>query len=155
MRRTDREITDLSEIAGILDRCTTISLGIRTDGYPYVIPMTFGSREEDGRIAVYFHCAGEGTKWDLLHRDARVCVEGHVYERTEMTGTGEITARYESVIGFGTAQLLETVPEKVDAMKVMLAHYNSSGFPVTSCKGLNRVEVWRVPLDRVTGKRNL
>lgn len=155
MRRSDREITDLREIYGMLNRCTSISLGINTGDCPYVIPMTFGCRMEDGKIAVYFHCAGAGRKWELLHRDPRVCVEGHIYKRVTMNGTNEITAEYESVIGCGTARLLEEREEKVDAIRVMLEHYQSSGFPATSCQGLNRVQVYRVVLDQVTGKRNI
>lgn len=154
MRRDDREVTDIKEIFAMLDRCTSLSLGMYASDYPYVIPMTFGCRMEDDKICVYFHCAGEGKKWELLHQDNRVCVEAHVYERVEETGTGEITARYESVIGFGTAQLIEEQAEKVNAIRIILDHYNASGFPATSCKGLIRVRVYKVVLDRVSGKRN-
>ena len=153
MRRSDREITDINEIYTMLERCTTINLGMYAEDYPYVIPMTFGCALENGRITVYFHCAGEGRKWDLLHRDARVCVEAHVYERIAQTGGG-ITAMYDSVIGFGEARLVEGRENKVNAIKIMLAHYDSSGFPVTSCKGLPHVEVYRIELETVTGKRS-
>ena len=154
MRRDDREISDISEIYEILERCTTINLGMYAEDYPYVIPMTFGCGPEDGKIAVYFHCAGEGRKWELLHKDNRVCVEAHIYERVEQKGSDDITAKYESVIGFGKAQLIEDQKEKVEVIKIILDHYNSSGFPVTSCKGLNRVEVYKIVLDKVSGKRN-
>ncbi|MBO2516927.1 MAG: hypothetical protein CW338_06595 [Clostridiales bacterium] len=155
MRRDDREVTDINEIFGMLERCTTINLGMNTGDFPYVIPMTFGCRLEEGKIAVYFHCAGAGRKWEILHTDPRVCVEAHIYERVERTGPDDITARYESVIGTGTACLIEDQKAKVDAIKLMLDHYNSSGFPATSCKGLLRVQVYRIVLDTVTGKRNL
>ena len=154
MRRSDREITDLNEIFAMLDRCTTINIGFNTDAYPYVIPMTFGSALEDGKITVYFHCAGEGRKLELLAKDDRVCVEGHIYERTELTEGGGITAKYESVIGFGKAVLIEDQQDKINALKVMLDHYNSSGFPVTSCTGLSKVIVYKIVLNEVTGKRN-
>lgn len=154
MRRNDREITELNEIYGMLDRCTTINVGMYDEDYPYVIPMTFGSELKDGKIIVYFHCAGEGRKWNLLHKDNRVCVEAHVYERVEQIGTDEITAKYDSVIGFGRAELISDQKEKVAAIKIMLDHYNSSGFPATSCKGLSRVEVYKIVLDQVSGKRN-
>ena len=154
MRRSEREVTDLNDISAMLERCTTINLGMNTGDYPYVIPMTFGAAVEDGKIVVYVHCAGEGRKTDLLAADARVCVEAHVYERVEETGTGEITARYESVIGFGKAERLCELQDKVGAFKIMLKHYNSSGFPVTSCKGLQKSDVYRIVLDEVTGKRN-
>lgn len=155
MRREDREITDINDIFDILNRCTTINLGMNDDEYPYIIPMTFGCGIENGKICIYFHCAGEGHKWELLHKDPRVCVEAHLYERVEMVGSNDITARYESVIGFGNAKQIETNEEKIHAMKIMLDHYNSSGFPVSSCIGMSRVKVYRIVLDRVTGKRNL
>lgn len=154
MRRNDREITDINEIYAMLCRCTTINLGINAEDYPYVIPMTFGCSMENGKITVYFHCAGEGRKWDLLHKDPRVCVEAHVYERVETVGTDDITAKYDSVMGFGKVQFIEDQKEKVNAIKVMLEHYDSSGFPVTSCKGLSRVEVCKTELEQVSGKRN-
>lgn len=154
MKLNDRLITDIEEIHAMLERCTTINLGLNDGPYPYVVPMTFGCAVENGKLAVYFHCAGEGHKWDLLHKDARVCVEGHVYERVVQDGKGGITASYDSVIGFGTAQPVGGRDAKVNAIKLMLAHYNSSGFPATSCKGLLRVEVYRVELDSVTGKRS-
>ena len=68
---------------------------------------------------------------------------------------GDITAVYESVIGTGDAELLTEQIDKVNALKVMLEHYKESGFPVTSCKGLPQVEVFRVVLKEVSGKRNL
>lgn len=155
MRRTDREIVDINEIFGMLDRCTSACIGFKTDDYPYMIPMTFGAAIEDGKITVYFHCAGEGRKLELLAKDDRICVEAHTYERTEMTQDGGITAKYESVIGFGKAVRISETADKVAAMKIMLDHYDSSGFPVTSCKGLSKCEVYKVVLEEVTGKRNI
>ncbi len=155
MRRTDREITDPGEIFGILQRCTSMNLGMNSPDYPYVIPMTFGSELTDRGICVYFHCANEGRKLELIEADNRVCVEAHIYERIEQTESGDITARYESVIGFGRVFRITEQKDKVRALKVMLDHYNSSGFPVTSCKGLSKVEVYGILLEDVTGKRNL
>lgn len=154
MRRDDKEVIGTDEIFDILKRCTTINVGINSGEYPYVIPMTFGCKLENDVISVYFHCAGEGRKWDLLKKDNRVCVEAHIYERVEMIGTDEITARFESVMGFGKACHIEDQKEKIAAMKIMLEHYNSSGFPATSCKGLSRVEAFRIDLEQVSGKRS-
>lgn len=155
MRRTDREVRDFALILDILNRCDTMRLGMNGGGYPYIVPMTFGCAEEDGHIAVYFHCAGDGRKWQILQSDPRVCIEADLYYQVAKTGDGGITARYESVIGTGNAVRLETQAEKVAALKCMLTHYKESGFPVTSCKGLPQVEVFRVVLDEVTAKRNL
>lgn len=154
MRRDDREVTNLTEIYDILDRCDTIRVAMHGGEYPYVIPMTFGCELKDGSIIVYFHSAGAGRKWDILTKDPRVCVEADKYYQVKRTDDGEITAVYESVIGTGEAELLTEQADKVAALKVMLAKYKESGFPVTSCHGLPRVEVFRIVLNEVTGKRN-
>lgn len=154
MRRDDREITNINEIYDVLMRCTTINLGINDADSPYVVPMTFGCSMDDQKITVYFHCAGMGKKWDLLHQNNNVCVEAHIYERIVMAGTENITAQFESVIGWGKAVLVEDQKAKVDAIKIMLEHYDSSGFPATSCSGLSRVQVYRIELEKVSGKRN-
>lgn len=153
MRRDEREVTDIAVIADMLDRCDTVTVGINAEGAPYLVPMTFGSRIEDGTIVVYLHCASEGRKIALLAADNRVCVQGHIYVRTEQQD-GSITALYESVTGSGRCETVTDNAQKIDAMKLMLAHYKSSGFPVTSCKGLPRVTVLRIPLDEVCGKCN-
>lgn len=155
MRRDDREVSDINEINDILTRCDTIRVGMNGGGYPYIIPMTFGSELVDGKLVIYFHSAGAGRKWEILNKDPRVCVEADLYYRVEKRDNGDITAIYESVIGTGDAQLLTEQQDRVNALKVMLAKYKESGFPVTSCKGLKEVEVFRIVLNEVSGKHNL
>ena len=155
MRRADRMVESPEAIFDILSRCDTVRLGLNGGEYPYVVPMTFGAAVENGKITVYIHCAGQGRKWDILASDPRVCVEADLYYKVEKTEGGEITARYESVIGTGRAERLTEQRDKVEALKIILGHYKESGFPVTSCKGLSRVEVFRIVLDEVCGKRNL
>lgn len=161
MRRTDREVQDLQEIFAMLEKCTTISLGMNDQEYPYVIPMTFGCALEDTspegpkNIVIYFHSAQAGHKWELLEKDNNVCIEAHMYYRTEEVPGGAITAKYESVIGFGKAERLTDPKAKIAGIKTILEHYNHSGFPATSCKGMSKCEVFRVVLENVTGKHNL
>ncbi len=154
MRRDDREVCGIAEIFDILSRCDTIRLGMNGGEYPYVIPMTFGAEIAGDRIVVYFHSAGAGRKWEILQRDPRVCVEADLYYQVERR-EGSVTAKYESVIGTGTAERLTEQKDKVAALRLMLEHYKESGFPVTSCTGLATVEVFRVPLPEITGKMNL
>ncbi|MCQ2408984.1 MAG: pyridoxamine 5'-phosphate oxidase family protein [Clostridia bacterium] len=154
MRRDDRLVDNIDSIFDILQRCDTISIGLNGGGYPYIIPMTFGCELNNGKITVYFHSAGAGRKWDILNEDPRVCCEGHLYYKTVKLDDGSITAQYESVIGTGKAVLITDKDEKIKSLKVILDHYKQSGFPVTSCKGLSFVEVFKVELDEVAGKRN-
>ena len=155
MRRDEREISDKSRIIDVLNRCDTIRLGMNGGGYPYVIPMTFGCEMVGDEIIIYFHSAGGGRKWDILNADPRVCVEADLYYQVKRLEGGDITAVYESVIGTGDAERITDQTEKVRILKNILGHYKEGGFPVTSCSGLQKVEVFRVVLKEVCGKANL
>ena len=178
MRRNDREVTDIKQIYDILTRCDTIALGMNGGDAPYIIPMTFACALEGAagndlgapannlgaagndlgaaapKIAIYFHSAKGGRKWDILNQNPNVCVEGHIYYKVVQEGNS-VTAKYESVIGTGKAQMVTDHQEKVDAFKQMFAQYKQSGFPAESCKGLQNCEVFKVILDEVSGKHNL
>ena len=155
MRRDDREVINTEDIFDILLRCDTIRVAMNGGEYPYVIPMTFGCELVDDKIVIYFHSAKAGKKWDILNNDPHVCIEADLYYKVAKKEDGSITAIYESVIGTGIAELLTEQADKVNALKCMLTHYKESGFPVTSCKGLPKVEVFKVVLTEVSGKHNL
>lgn len=154
MRRTEREVTSIDTIFDILNRSTVVRIAMNDEKFPYVIPMTFGPEFVDGKIIVYFHSALEGHKNNLLAEDQNVTVEADLYYRTEETGMG-ITAKYESVIGQGKAEKLIETKDKVHGLKIILDHYSRSGFPVESCKGLSKCDVYKVVLETVTGKHNI
>lgn len=154
MRRKDREITDLSEIFDILNRCDTIRIAMQGEAYPYVVPVSFGTEMENGKPVVYFHCARQGLKVDLLRRDPHVCVEGDIFLKTEPTDHG-ITTRYESVIGFGECVFLTDRSEILHALQVLTEHYGYYDYSLERCRALDHVHVGKIVLDEVTGKRNL
>lgn len=155
MRREDREVKGIGEIFDILNRCTTLSLGMTDkDGRPYVIPMTFGCEKDGETITVYLHSAVGGHKWEILIGEPTVCVEAHLYYQVEKV-EGGLTARYESVIGTGRARRLTETADKIAGLRAMTAHYKNSGFPVSACESLPKTEVFRIRLTEVTGKRNL
>jgi nitroimidazol reductase NimA-like FMN-containing flavoprotein (pyridoxamine 5'-phosphate oxidase superfamily) len=153
MRRAEREITDRKEIDTIIRRARVCRLGLAEDGQPYVIPMTFGY---DGR-AVYFHCATQGRKLDILRKNPDVCLEfdvsEEILEAERACGWG---MKYHSVIALGTAVFLETPEEKRNGLRILMAQYSnpnrSFSFPDAA---LSRVIVIKVGIDQLTGKRSV
>ena len=74
MRRTDRQVADEAGIRAILDRCQICRLALWDEEGPYIVPMSYGYRWDEGGLKLYFHCAGEGRKLDALrHTAARGC----------------------------------------------------------------------------------
>ena len=154
MRRKDREIADMAELTEVLRRCDTIRLGLFNQEYPYVVPVSFGLELTEGLPALYFHGAATGLRADCIRRNPRVCVEADLFARTEQLGTG-VTARYESVIGFGEITELTDEAEKLHGLEVILAHYRYPAEMAQKCRSLACTAVYRVALRQLTGKRNL
>ena len=75
MRRTERQIADEAGIRAILDRCQVCRLALWDEEGPYIVPMSYGYRWDEGGLKLYFHCAGEGRKLDALLRDPRAAFE--------------------------------------------------------------------------------
>ena len=149
MRRKDREVTGLAELTDILDRCTTLRLGLSRDGSPYIVPVSFGWEIQSGILVLYFHSAGAGEKHRLLSQNDQVTVEADIFHRYE-----DLTARYESFMGRGQVSLLSG-PEKIHALEQLNLHCGFSDYPVESCGDLSRTAVYRITVTECTGKRSL
>lgn len=151
MRKSEREIRELQDIFALVGRCQTVRMGMYDGEYPYVVPLSFGYEEKEDTLVVYFHCAREGKKLDLLARDARVCLEWDVLHGYVETGHS-VTADYESVIAFGTAARCEG-EERVHGIRLLLGHTGFAQYSAEACAALPVVEVYRVVCERITGKR--
>jgi len=91
MRRNDRAVDSLTEITSILEDCQVCRLAMCDEDMPYIVPLNFGYTLTDGVLTLYFHCAPEGRKVDILRRNPRVCFEMDIPR--ELT-TGDIACAY-------------------------------------------------------------
>ena len=70
MRRLDRE-QDRQFALSLIDRCTHGVMALSTgEDTPYCLPLSFVRVGDD----LYFHCAAQGRKLELLRRCSSVCV---------------------------------------------------------------------------------
>ena len=154
MRRKDREVKGIHEIFDILMHCDTIRIGIYGDKYPYIVPVSFGAEMVNGKAVIYFHCARQGMKLDLLKANKHVCVESDIFIKTETTDHG-ITTRYESVIGFGDCQFVSDSNDIFHGLQLLTEHYGYHDYSLERCKGVEHLFVGKIILDEITGKRNM
>jgi hypothetical protein len=84
MIRTDREITDLSEIESILNNAMVCRIGMADAGEPYIVPVCFGYM--DGKI--YLHSAMSGKKITLLEN-----TPGATLKLTSVTASYLVSSR--------------------------------------------------------------
>jgi nitroimidazol reductase NimA-like FMN-containing flavoprotein (pyridoxamine 5'-phosphate oxidase superfamily) len=148
MRRKDKEITDTDAIASVIRKSTVCRLAMSDDGQPYVLPMSFGYK--DG--AVYFHCAPEGRKIDIVQKNPRVCIEFDVDCRLK---TGDSACQwgfyFQSAIAFGVAAFIEDAAEKRAALDIIMRHYSSEAFTYPD-SAIDKIVVIRVAVTELTGK---
>ncbi|AYR28057.1 pyridoxamine 5'-phosphate oxidase family protein [Akkermansia muciniphila] len=154
MRRKDREVRDNEEILGILYRCDTVRIAMLGEKYPYIVPVSFGMEVMNDKVIIYFHCAQQGLKVNLLKKNPNVYVEGDIFIKVEKTGHG-ITARYESIIGFGKCYFVSDEDEIAHGLKLMTEHYGYFDYPLDRCAGVHHLLIGKILLEEITGKRNL
>ena len=153
MRRNDREITDINEIIGVMEKCDVCRLALNDDGYPYIVPLNFGMTCEDGTIELYFHGALEGKKLDLIRQDDRAAFEmdcGHQLQYFE--DRGYCTYAYESVIGRGRITILNDAA-KVSALEFLMRHYHGGEAVYFNPAAIPRTTVFKLTVEEITGKR--
>jgi hypothetical protein len=149
MRRSEREIKDRAVIDAIIRQCLVCRLGLADGVEPYIVPLCFGY---DGE-ALYFHSASAGSKIDILRKNSRVCFEfdipGGMREAEQGCRCG-IT--YRSVIGFGTAEIIDDQEGKKRALEIIMAQYSSKKY-IFPEDVVAKTAVIKVVISRVTGKQ--
>lgn len=151
MRRSDREICDIGKIIQVMEKCDVCRLAFNDEEYPYIIPLNFGMKVEDGRIYLYFHGAAAGKKYELIERDNRVCFEMDCSHNLVTDETnGNCTMEYESVIGRGRIEVLPA-EDKYEALYLIMKHYHKETFEFNKAV-IPKTTVLRLAVESITGK---
>ncbi len=152
MRRKDREVTDFERIRYILDSCKYLHLGLSDCGNPYIVPMNFCYRFEDGKLVFYVHCAQEGRKLDILEENNSCCVQ---MECETKLIEGAIACKYGysfySFIGFGRAFTVDSPEEKITALELLMKSQTGKEFSFTEDM-VAPVKVIRIICDNYSAK---
>lgn len=152
MRRSDREVKDISDIIRIIEKCAVCRLALNDEeGYPYILPLNFGMQTDGEQIVLYFHGANEGKKHELIAKDNRVSFEMDCSHRlvTDID-KGHCTMEYESVIGRGRIEAVAD-DEKYRALSLLMDHYHKEGFEFNR-SAMPRTTVFKLTVESVTGK---
>lgn len=151
MRKKQREVTNFSEIVEILDKCQVVRLCMHGNDFPHVVPLSFGWEAVDGKLQIYFHCAKEGKKIDLIAENNAVAIEADILNGYVKTDRG-VTADYQSVIGYGYATEVFG-DEAVHGLELLLNHCKISGYSAKDCVLTDIVAVYKISVETLTGKK--
>ena len=156
MRRKEREVASPAKIDRIIESCDCCRLGLAADGAPYIVPMNFGYRRENGVPTFYFHSAAAGRKLALIRRSPRAGFELDTGRRIQ---EGETACRYsfcyQSVVGAGVLSFVTEEREKREALDCILRHYTGKGGWAFEGKAFEAVTVLRLTADTLSCKEHL
>ena len=152
MTKRELQITDESQIRAILDTAKVVHVGMCVDNEPYVVPMNYGYCLEEGKLVIYLHSAMAGKKLDMIRENPRVFIELDC-DRQPFEGEKpcQYGLAYSSVMGRGTARIIEDVSEKIEAMKLLMKTQTQKDFEFTE-RLVSIVAVIRIDVEEYTAK---
>jgi len=152
MRRADRE-RDKAFAYAVIDRCEYGAVAFSTKGdTPYCIPLSLVRVGDD----LFFHCALQGRKLDLLRADPRVCVTFVTdTQPAYIARNNNFTTFFRSAVVTGTAFEITDPVRKVAALRALcekLLPRHMDGFDQAVSRSLPATAVWSIHIETATGK---
>lgn len=151
MRRKEKEVKDHAEMVRVLMAARYVTVAMCDEDGPYLATLTHGYDAE--RNAIYFHCANDGRKVDILKRDGRVWGQALV---DLGYADGRCDHLYETTQFRGKAQFIQDPAEKRHALEVLIRKNEKAPEKVMAEQitddSVRRVNIGRIDIDLMTGK---
>ena len=152
MTRRERQVTDADTILRILDKSLVLHLGMVDKDEPYVVPMNYGYEFNDDKLIIYLHGAKRGRKIDIINNNPKVFFE---MECDLIPFEGEVACKYgisyASIMGKGTASIVDDSEEKMHGLSVIMKTQTSKDFEFNE-KIVSVVNVIRIDVCEYTAK---
>lgn len=151
MRRKDKEITGRKFVEEILSKAEICRIAMIDERDPYLVPVNYGYFEN----AIYIHSASKGKKINILRKNNRVCFEidyGHKILKDDLACNW--TAKYRSLIGYGTVDILTGEKEKRFGLDKIMEHYGREESNVYKEKNVKSIVILRINIEEVTMKQS-
>jgi uncharacterized protein len=151
MLKKNKEITDHAMKESILREADVCRLAMCDGAVPYIVPVFFAY---DGGT-LYFHCAPEGRKTDLIMKCGNVSFEAETgVEIVRAEKACGYTAKYRSVIGYGTASTVSSPAEKRKALDLLMNKYAGPGGWDYTDDTLARTRIMKIAVTEMSGKKS-
>ena len=152
MTKRELEIMDPAQIRRILDTAGVVRVGLAVNNEPYIVPMNYGYTMEEGKLTLYLHSALQGKKLDMIRSNPNVFVE---MDCDQVPFVGKVPCQYglsySSIMGRGTAHIVEDVEEKKQAMSILMKTQTGKDFTFED-RLVSIVAVIRVDVEEYTAK---
>ena len=137
----------------ILEEAKYITIAMSGSDGPYLATLTHSY--DSGKNAIYFHCAQEGRKVDMLRKDNRVWGQA-------MKDLGYVEGKcdhlYESTQFKGRVVFVDAPEEKRHALGLLIRKNDRNPEEVIASqitdKSVRRVNIGRIDIEYMSGKRS-
>jgi uncharacterized protein len=154
MRRADRRVDGRAGLAAILDEADSCAIAFAVGNEPYIVKLNFGYLWEGALPVLFFHCAREGRKLEMMRANPRVCFSldsGH--ELVKGSDPCEWGMKYASIVGYGNLSEIEGEAERRSALDRVMRHYGWDGEGAYGGGPLSATKVLRLEVAEMSGKR--
>ena len=152
LTKRESRVTDPTEIIRILDTAKVLHLGLSVNDEPYVVPMNYGYTMEEGKLTLYLHSAVRGKKLDMIQANSKVFFE---LDCDQMPFEGRVPCQYgmvySSIMGRGTATLVEDPEANMQAMSILMKTQTGKAFTFNE-RLVSIVTVIRIDAQEYTAK---
>jgi nitroimidazol reductase NimA-like FMN-containing flavoprotein (pyridoxamine 5'-phosphate oxidase superfamily) len=153
MRRKEREITDIREIEAVISSSDVCRIAFANDNVPYIVTLNFGY-EGGGDKKLYFHCAREGRKLEMIRRNNYVCFEFDIDHDLYKGKTAcDFGMRYRSVVGYGRMIIIIDDDEKEQGLDSIMSHYTEGKDFSYEQPALDKMLLLRLDILEMKGKK--
>jgi nitroimidazol reductase NimA-like FMN-containing flavoprotein (pyridoxamine 5'-phosphate oxidase superfamily) len=152
IRRKEKEITDMSEMIQILETSQYITIAMCKDNEPYLVTLSHGYDRD--RHCIYFHCAKEGKKIDILQSNNVVWGQA-LLDRGYVQGACDHL--YTTTQFKGTVTFIEDKEEKEHALGIMIRALDDNPEKLMTeqitDKSVARIRIGRIDIEYMSGKK--
>ena len=153
LRRKEKEITDKQELVAILEMAKYVVIAMCSGNEPYLATLSHGYDRE--RNCIYFHCAKEGKKIDILTVQNRVWGQA-LLDKGYVQGSCDHL--YATTQFMGRVTFIDDVDEKKHALEVMINALEDDPQKVIEKqlteKSIEGVQIGRIDIEYMSGKKS-
>jgi len=155
MRKKEREVNDKETLESIIRNSEVCRIALFDEDTPYIVAMNFGYIMGNPSI-LYFHCATEGKKIDLIKLNNNVFFQMDTDHRIINSSKAcGFSMKYKSIVGKGKVFIIEEESEKIKGLNVIMKQYTGRDDFSFDPKTLQNTGILRLEISELTGKMHV
>ena len=153
IRRKEKAIESTDEMVYIIKEAKYITIAMCKDNTPYLATLSHGY--DDSKKCIYFHCARDGKKIDILQ-------ENNLVWGQAVKDLGYVTGKCDHLFAttqfMGRVQFIKDMSEKRHALTTMVNDLEPDPQKVVDDqfteKSIARVNIGRIDIEYMSGKKS-